>query len=134
MAQGSVGGGNQNSWKDDGIIYVTPPAGGLPFKKENATTSATRNDSACWVADTPVKWETNVSQAEASRADVDGIDMLVTYEADGKTIKEYHPVITFFNEVMAELMRNNHLNKINDLKNRNKAKALWNYLAEKYPI
>lgn len=133
MAQGSVGGGSQNNWKTQGTIYLTLPSG-VPFGKTRPT--QTRNDSECWVADTPVTWETDVNQAEASRANVGGIDMLVTFDADGKTIDEYHPVITFFNEVMNRLMKDGFKNEIMNLDRHHQTNAIkvWNYLKDKYNI
>jgi hypothetical protein len=137
MASGKVGSGDQNRWKPTGEIFEDPPQGGTPFQKRNAGTSARRKDSACWTAGTPVTWQGNPSNARVTTKRVAGIDMLVTKDSSGKAI-EYHPVITFFNDVMSQIMKDDHLDWLEGLDDEDKgeanAKALWEYLVGKYPV
>ena len=131
-AEGKVGPGSQNNWKDTVMIYETDPAGGTPFTKKNPTGPSNRKHSECWTADTPVVWDTNVSDAQVSIEDVGVIpDMLVSRDSNGD--KEYHPLITFYNEVMARLMQQPGLkNKLRNLKNKQNAIDVWEYLEKTY--
>jgi hypothetical protein len=133
MASGKVGSGDQNKWRPQGEIFETPPEGGIRFEKRNAGPLARRKHSACWTAGTPVTWQGNPSNARVTTERVAGIDMLVTTDSDGKPI-EYHPVITFFNDVMSQIMKDGHLDWLQGLNDRATAKALWEYLVGKYPV
>jgi hypothetical protein len=133
MASGKVGSGDQNKWRPQGEIFETPPQGGISFEKRNAGPSARRKDSACWTAGTPVTWQGNPSNARVTTERVAGIDMLVTRDSNGG-VAEYHPVITFFNDVMAQIMSDGKLALLRGLDDRDNATALWEYLIAKYPV
>ena len=58
--------------------------------------------------------------------------MLVSRDPVTQKITEYHPLITFFNEVMAQIMRDGHRNWISNMEKEENAIKLWQYLDEKY--
>jgi hypothetical protein len=136
--QGSVSGGHQNDWKPQGTIYVkTSKSGSYPIKftKGNVTKNTTRNDNECWTAGTPVVWDDDEdpSRAKPVTAPVGGIpDMLVSRDPETKEILEYHPLITFFNEIMARIMRDGHRDWLSNMEQEKNAAKLWQYLDEKY--
>ncbi|HEX6226261.1 MAG TPA: hypothetical protein VFZ52_17705 [Chryseolinea sp.] len=136
--QGEVGGGHQNDWKKQGTIYEKHPklsSSPVKFKKGNVTKNTNRNDNECWTAGTPVVWndDQDPSQAKTITAPVAGIpDMLVSRDPYTQEITEYHPLITFFNEVMARIMRDGHRDWLSNLEKEENAIKLWQYLDEKY--
>ena len=130
---GTVSPGGQNRWLETGVIYESLPEG-KSFCKKNATPKACWKDSACWTGGTPVEWNgNNVNNAEVIMQEVgpDNIEMLVSETSDGKT--EYHPLITFYNKVLAQIMKDGYLDVLKELDDPDNAIKLWNYLAEKYP-
>lgn len=135
MAEGKVGPGSQNKWKNKGTI-LRYPVDGTEFAKKTNGSQPNRNDSECWTSDTPVTWDDkNGDTAVASVATVGGIpNMLVTRDPnDSSKITEYHPLITFFNEVMARLMQQpGFKNKISNLDKEQNAIEIWNYLEQEY--
>ena len=141
MPEGSVGAGGQNDWKRLGKIAIeeTSYENGNPqkvstvieYKKGNITENSRRTDNEFWSAGTPVTWDDDPSKAKAVTIELAGIpDMLVT-KVNGK-ITEYHPVITFFNEVMFQIMKDGHRNVISNLEKEENAVKMWKYLEEKY--
>jgi len=134
MPDGNVGGGHQNDWKKEGTIYESPGDIGNPkkFTKGNVTENTNRNDNECWTAGTPVTWNgDDVSNAETITEPVAGIpDMLVT--RDAYKITEYHPLITFFNEIMARIMLDGHKDWLSGLEKKDNAIKLWQYLEKEY--
>lgn len=137
MPQGEVSGGHQNDWKPQGTIYEKHPklsSSPVEFTKGNPGKTTTRNDSECWTAGTPVIWEgDDVSNAQVVTARVGGIpDMLVSKHPETNEITEYHPLITFFNEIMARIMRDGHSAWLSNMEKEENAIYLWRYLDEKY--
>lgn len=138
MPEGSVGGGHQNDWKPEGTIFEKHPklsANPIKFKKGYVTKNTNRNDNECWTAGTPVSWddEKGTSTAKTITAPAGGIpDMLVTRDPKTKEILEYHPLITFFNEIMARIMRDGHREWLANMEKEENAARLWQYLDEKY--
>ena len=137
MPQGEVSGSHQNDWKPEGTIYEKHPklsSSPVKFTKGDKTTTATRNDSECWTAGTPVVWEgDDVSNAQAVTAEVGELpDMLVSRDPKTQEILEYHPLITFFNEIMARIMRDGHKDWLSNMEKEENAIYLWEYLDEKY--
>ena len=138
MAEGAVGGGHQNDWKPEGTIYVKDSKQSsypVEFKKGYVTKNTTRNDNECWTAGTPVVWDDDEdpSRAKPVTAPVGGIpDMLVSRDPETKEILEYHPLITFFNEIMARIMRDGHKDWLSNMEQEKNAAKLWQYLDEKY--
>jgi len=137
MPQGEVGGGHQNDWKPQGTIYEKHPklsSDPEEFTKGNPGKTTTRNDSECWTAGTPVVWEgDDVSNAQVVTAPVGGIpDMLVSKDPKTQEILEYHPLITFFNEIMARIMRDGYSDWLSNMEKEENAIKLWQYLDEKY--
>jgi hypothetical protein len=136
--QGEVGGGHQNDWKPEGTIYEKHPklsSYPVAFKKGNVTKNTTRNDNECWTAGTPVVWgdDEDPSQAKTITAEVGGIsDMLVSRDPVTQKVTEYHPLITFFNEIIARIMRDGHRDWLSGLEKEKNAINLWQYLDEKY--
>ena len=59
-------------------------------------------------------------------------DMLVTRDPETQEILEYHPLITFFNEIMARTMRDGHRDWLSNMEKEENAIKLWQYLDEKY--
>jgi len=130
---GTVGTGDQNKWLSTGKIYETIPDG-IPFKKTDPTLAAGWKDSACWTGGTPVTWEDDdIAQAEATTEKLGKIEMLVSRNSEGEIV-EYHPLITFFNGVMSQIMRDGGLELLIGLDDPDNAVKLWKYLADKYPI
>ena len=137
MPDGEVGGGHQNDWKPQGTIYEKhPKQNSYPevFTKGDATETATRNSSECWTAGTPVVWEgDDISNAQTVTAPVGALDdMLVSRDPETQEITEYHPLITFFNEIMARIMRDGHKDWLSNLEKGENAIYLWEYLNKKY--
>jgi hypothetical protein len=138
MPEGEVSGGHQNDWKKQGTIYEKHPKRSsypVEFTKGNVTKNTTRNDNECWTAGTPVFWNDgeDPSQAKTVIAPVGGIpDMLVSKDPETKEIIEYHPLITFFNEIMARIMRDGHRDWLSNMEKEKNAIKLWQYLEEKY--
>jgi len=142
MPDGKVIPGGQNDWKTTGAIAIDEPVDENPtskksyrnvigFTKGRITKNTTRNDNECWTAGTPVTWDDEPSKAKPVVIELAGIpDMLVT-RVDGE-ITEYHPVITFFNEVMAQIMRDGHRDVISNLEKEENAVKMWKYLEKKY--
>ncbi len=129
QAQGEVGGGHQNEWKPEGTIYADGSNLLLTFKK---TESTSRNDNACWNAGTPVGWDQDVQKAWAIRSDVDGVDMLVSKNPITNEIIEYHPIITLYNEIMFQIIKDGHKDWLENLESETNAIKLWRYLDGKY--
>lgn len=138
MPEGSVGSGHQNDFKPEGTIFEKYPKESynpVVFKKGHVTKNTTRNDNECWTAGTPVSWdeEKGPSSARTITAPVGGIpDMLVTRDPETKEIVDYHPLITFFNEIMARIMRDGHREWLANMEKEKNAVKLWQYLDEKY--
>jgi hypothetical protein len=137
MPQGEVGGGHQNDWKPQGTIYEKHPTLNNPvkFKKGRVTENTTRNDNECWTAGTPVVWNDGEDPSKAKTVTVPlaGIpDMLVSRDPKTQEILEYHPLITFFNEVMAQIMRDGHRDWLSNMEREENAIKLWQYLEGKY--
>ena len=139
MPEGAVSGGHQNDYKPQGTIYMkTSKSGSYPvkFTKGNVTKNTTRNDNECWTAGTPVAWNDgeDPSRARPITAPVEGAipDMLVSRDPETKEITEYHPLITFFNEIMARTMRDGHRDWLSNMEKETNAIKLWQYLDEKY--
>jgi len=141
MPEGSVGPGGQNDWKRLGKIAIDETSyenGNLKkvstvikYKKGNITKKSRRTDNEFWSAGTPVTWDDDPSKAKPVTTELAGIpDMLVT-KVNGK-ITEYHPVITFFNEVMFRIMKDGHRKVISNLEKEKNAIKMWKYLEEKY--
>jgi hypothetical protein len=141
MPEGSVGAGGQNDWKKLGKIVIdeTSYENGnfkkfstvIEYKKGNITENSRRTDNEFWSAGTPVMWNDDPSKAKPVTIELAGIpDMLVT-KVNGK-ITEYHPVITFFNEVMFRIMKDGLRNVISNLEKEENAVKMWKYLEEKY--
>lgn len=139
-ATGKVGTGSQNDWKPIGTI-ILPPYESVnnkkftrTFKKGKITKNTTRNDNECWNAGTPIVWKgDDISTAKPVTIALAGIpDMLVTRDPDTDKITEYHPVITFFNEVIAQIMRDGHRDWISNLEKEVNAIKVWDYLEKKY--
>jgi hypothetical protein len=138
MPEGEVSGGHQNDWKKLGTIYEKHPKRSnypVEFKKGNVTKNTTRNDNECWTAGTPVIWDDDKdpSTAKTITAPVGGVpDMLVSKDPKTKEILEYHPLITFFNEIMARIMRDGHRDWLSNMEKEENAIKLWQYLEERY--
>jgi hypothetical protein len=132
QSNGTVGTGDQNKWLDTGKIYEKIPDG-IPFKKTDPAIAATWQDSACWIAGTPVTWDNNITEAKATTAMVREFEMLASKDSNEKVI-EYHPLITFFNKVMAEVMSEGYLDCLKDLEDKDNAVKLAAYLAKTFPI
>jgi|SRR5688572_10862535 len=139
MADGAVGGGHQNDFKPEGTIYEKRPDGSeyrITFKKGNVTKNTNRNDNECWTAGTPVTWEGyDTSKAKTITTPVKGAgikDMLVSRDLVTQKITEYHPLITFFNEIMAQIMRDGHRDWLSGMETEENAINLWKYLEKKY--
>jgi len=138
MPEGAVGGGHQNDFKPEGTIYEKHPKSSsypLKFIKGYVTKNTTRNDNECWTAGTPVAWDDGAdpSTAKPITAPVGGIpDMLVSKDPETQKILEYHPLITFFNEIMARTMRDGHRDLLSNMEKEKNAIKLWEYLDEKY--
>ena len=129
QAQGEVGGGHQNEWKPEGTIYTDGSNLLLTFTK---TESTSRNDNACWNAGTPVGWDQDVQKAWAIRSDVDGVDMLVSKNPTTNEITEYHPLITLYNEITFQIIKDGHKDWLENSENETNAIKLWRYLEGKY--
>lgn len=137
MPQGEVSGSHQNDWKPEGTIYEKHPTLNYPvkFTKGRVTKNTTRNDNECWTAGTPVVWNDgeDPSQAKTVTVPLAGIpDMLVSRDPKTQEILEYHPLITFFNEIMARIMRDGHKDWLSNMEREENAIKLWQYLEEKY--
>ena len=137
MPQGEVSGSHQNDWKPEGTIYEKHPTLNYPvkFKKGHVTKNTTRNDNECWTAGTPVVWNDGEDPSKAKTVTVPlaGIpDMLVSRDPKTQEILEYHPLITFFNEIMARIMRDGHKDWLSNMEREENAIKLWQYLDEKY--
>jgi len=150
MADGKVIPGGQNDFKPFGEIAVTEPSdekatdksigkkyqrNTITYKKGRVNKKTNRNHNECWSAGTPVTWEDDVKTAKTITVKVPGSidDMLVTRDPVNKeTILEYHPVITFFNEVMAQMLRDGLRKVISKLEEEKNAIKVWDYLNNKY--
>jgi hypothetical protein len=137
MPQGEVSGSHQNDWKPEGTIYEKHPTLNYPvkFKKGRITKNTTRNDNECWTAGTPVVWNDGEDPAKAKTVTVPLAripDMLVSRDPETQEILEYHPLITFFNEIMARIMRDGHRDWLSNMEREENAIKLWQYLEEKY--
>jgi len=137
MPEGAVSGGHQNDWKPEGTIYEKHPTLNNPvkFKKGRITKNTSRNDNECWTAGTPVVWNDGEDPSKAKTVTVPlaGIpDMLVSRDPKTQEILEYHPLITFFNEIMARIMRDGHRDWLANMEQEENAIKLWQYLDEKY--
>jgi hypothetical protein len=150
MSEGKVISGGQNDFKPFGEIVFTdsPDENGsaeqsagkryqrntIAYRKGRVNQNTNRNDNECWSAGTPVTWEDDVQNAKTVTVKVPGSidDMLVTRDPITKKIIEYHPVITFFNEVMAQMMRDNLRDIISNLEKETNAVKVWAYLEKKY--
>ena len=137
MPEGEVSGSHQNDWKPEGTIYEKHPTLNNPvkFKKGRITKNTTRNDNECWTAGTPVVWNDGEDPSKAKTVTVPlaGIpDMLVSRDPKTQEILEYHPLITFFNEIMARIMRDGHRDWLSNMEREENAIKLWQYLEEKY--
>jgi hypothetical protein len=153
MPTGEVGGGHQNSWRRNGRMYQKNPKApkqdeAIDFKKGNfdpKTSRTNRNESECWTAGTPIRWNDGTLQknddgsikirengVRAIVKEVRGIDMLVSLGPDGEVV-EYHPLITFFNEVMATILNaNEYNNMLKGLDTEEEAERVWEFLKKRY--
>lgn len=153
MPTGEVGGGHQNSWERNGQMYQKDPKPSKPndainFKKGNfdpITAKTNRNESECWTAGTPIRWNDGTLQRNADGSikirengvraivqEVRGVDMLVSLDESGNVI-EYHPLITFFNEVMATILNaNKYGNMLKGLDTEEEAERVWEFLKQRY--
>jgi|SRR6188508_2479642 len=138
MAEGAVGGGHQNDFKPEGTIYEKHPkqsSDPITFRKGHVTKNTNRNDNECWTAGTPVIWDDGAdpSTAKPITAHVGELpDMLVSRDPKTQEILEYHPLITFFNEIMARTMRDGKRELLSNMEKEKNAIKLWEYLDEKY--
>ena len=138
MPEGSVSGWHQNDFKPEGTIYEKHPklsSDPVKFRKGHVTKNTTRNDNECWTAGTPVTWDDGAdpSTAKPITARVGELpDMLVTRDPKTHKILEYHPLITFFNEIMARTMRDGQRDLLSNMEKEANAIKLWQYLDEKY--
>lgn len=145
MPTGKVGGGTQNRYRptgemicDDGTI--------LRYRKGNRLEGIHRDDPPCWNAGTPARWPDDLPRDEQGRVDGkkmyvtivdvpdrDGgkIPILATLDAQDKA-EEFHPLIQFFNEVMAGIVRDRMTRDLDNLTGPTSARRLWKYLDRKY--
>ena len=141
MPEGSVGTGGQNDWKRLGKIAIDEISYGngnlekvstvIEYKKGNITENSRRTDNEFWSAGTPVAWDEDPSKAKAVTIELAGIPDMLVSRVNGK-ITEYHPVITFFNEVMFRIMKDGLRDVISNLEKEKNAIKMWKYLEEKY--
>lgn len=143
--EGEVGGGHQNTYEPMGTVYQKFPAPGklepqpIIFKKADRK-AATWKTSPSWTAGTPITWKDKISEAVPVTDEVGDVEMLVSRDQTG-AIQEFHPLITFYNKVLAEIHRNpdtrgllDTLSVVNgrEAAARASAKKLWAYLVDRY--
>jgi hypothetical protein len=121
----------------------------------------TRDKPPCWNAGTPVEWDdspnvndvvdandvNNANQAVDADGIIDGKRMKAltkNVSEDGESIPvlaakkigedftEYHPLIQFYNEVMARLVKDRMTRDLDNLRGPTSARRLWQYLERKY--
>ena len=81
----------------------------IEYTKGNITKNTNRKDNECWTAGTPVTWEETIHQRpNQSRSRLQEFPTCWYPGIETGKITEYHPVITFFNEIMAQIMRDGH--------------------------
>ena len=145
MPDGNVGGGNQNRYEPTGEILCADKKV-MKFRKGNRKQAIRREDPPCWNAGTPVRWDEPIEKDDEGRAfgkfikvtkvDIgDGkggsLEVLATLTTQDKPT-EYHPLIQFFNEVMAGIVRDKMTRDLDNLKGPTSARRLWTYLQHKY--
>lgn len=145
MPTGKVGGGTQNRYNPTGEM-ICKDTTIQRYRKGNRLEGIHRDDPPCWNAGTPARWPENLPKDEQGRVDgkmmyvtiVDvpdggsGIIPILATLNDHDEPEEYHPLIQFFNEVMAGIVRDGMTRDLDNLRGPTSARRLWRYLERKY--
>lgn len=145
MPSGKVGVGTQNRYRSTGEMIVSDGTI-LRYRKGNRLEGIHRDDPPCWNAGTPAQWPDDLPKDEEGRVDGKMMDVtivdvqneanehipiLATFDEQGKAV-EFHPLIQFFNEVMAGIVRDGMTRDLDNLTGPTSARRLWKYLERKY--
>lgn len=146
MPDGQVGGGHQNEYSRQGIIF---PDGDrtrrvIKFDKK-IRRGVTPDRHQAWTSGTPVEWDDdNVSgrkirdprklRLKTELIEEKGgeykVHMLVSRDSKGRPT--YHPLVQFYNAILASIINDGLVQKLDNLHSRTNALRLWMFLERTY--